>query len=80
MAPAGYFRCECLAGALEEGGGRDDLIIPLPKPAEAIFITPAGLAGRLQVPERAVAAVIFAHGSGSSRHSPRNHLNRWAQS
>jgi len=30
------------------------------------------LAGHLTVPERPVGAVIFAHGSGSSRHSPRN--------
>lgn len=40
--------------------------------AEPIVIAPAGLAGTLRVPERAVAAVVFAHGSGSSRHSPRN--------
>ncbi|MGH4030401.1 phosphoribosyltransferase family protein [Actinomycetota bacterium Odt1-20B] len=30
------------------------------------------LAGRLTVPEHAAAAVAFVHGSGSSRHSPRN--------
>jgi putative phosphoribosyl transferase len=36
---------------------------------------PAGLAtleGNLTVVERATALVLFAHGSGSSRHSPRN--------
>lgn len=36
---------------------------------------PAGaaeLAGDLAVPESARAVVLFAHGSGSSRHSPRN--------
>jgi putative phosphoribosyl transferase len=36
---------------------------------------PAGnvrLAGHLTVPERALGVVVFAHGSGSSRHSPRN--------
>jgi putative phosphoribosyl transferase len=33
---------------------------------------PARLAGRLAVPDRARGAVVFAHGSGSSRHSPRN--------
>jgi dienelactone hydrolase len=36
---------------------------------------PAGhavLSGNLTVPENAVALVLFAHGSGSSRHSPRN--------
>ena len=30
------------------------------------------LAGHLSVPENAAAVVLFAHGSGSSRHSPRN--------
>nr|WP_116271852.1 dienelactone hydrolase family protein [Pseudofrankia sp. BMG5.37] len=36
---------------------------------------PAGtarLGGQLTVPEGAEAVVVFAHGSGSSRHSPRN--------
>ncbi|MFY0578054.1 dienelactone hydrolase family protein [Cystobacter fuscus] len=32
----------------------------------------ARLGGTLAVPERARGLVIFAHGSGSSRHSPRN--------
>ena len=40
-----------------------------------------GLAGELALPEDAEAVVVFAHGSGSSRHSPRNravaeYLNR----
>jgi hypothetical protein len=30
------------------------------------------LEGNLNLPERARAVVLFAHGSGSSRHSPRN--------
>jgi dienelactone hydrolase len=36
---------------------------------------PAGravLSGNLTIPENAMALVMFAHGSGSSRHSPRN--------
>src|SRR5712672_4395720 len=36
---------------------------------------PAGrtvLSVNLTIPENAVALVLFAHGSGSSRHSPRN--------
>jgi putative phosphoribosyl transferase len=36
---------------------------------------PAGravLSGHLAIPENAMALVLFAHGSGSSRHSPRN--------
>jgi putative phosphoribosyl transferase len=32
----------------------------------------AGLSGNLTIPENAMALVLFAHGSGSSRHSPRN--------
>ena len=31
-----------------------------------------GLEGELEVPEKAQGVVLFAHGSGSSRHSPRN--------
>src|SRR5438445_577085 len=30
------------------------------------------LSGELAIPENAVGMVLFAHGSGSSRHSPRN--------
>jgi len=32
----------------------------------------AVLSGNLTIPDKAVALVLFAHGSGSSRHSPRN--------
>src|SRR5215475_412021 len=32
----------------------------------------AVLPGNLTIPPNAVALVLFAHGSGSSRHSPRN--------
>ncbi len=32
------------------------------------------LEGDLEIPEHAVGIVIFAHGSGSSRHSPRNKM------
>lgn len=34
--------------------------------------TGVSLSGRLAVPESALGIVLFAHGSGSSRHSPRN--------
>ena len=33
---------------------------------------PVSVAGHLTIPERPVGIVVFAHGSGSSRHSPRN--------
>src|SRR5579883_630551 len=39
---------------------------------QAVTIPPHGLSGDLVVPEKAAGVVIFAHGSGSSRHSPRN--------
>ncbi len=37
-----------------------------------IAVPPVGLPGTLAVPDEAIAVVIFAHGSGSSRLSPRN--------
>src|SRR5258708_23079184 len=37
-----------------------------------VFVEPVGLPGSLQRPEGASALVVFAHGSGSSRLSPRN--------
>jgi fermentation-respiration switch protein FrsA (DUF1100 family) len=37
-----------------------------------VRVLPLGLAGTLQVPKHAYALVAFAHGSGSSRLSPRN--------
>ncbi len=42
---------------------------------EVVVVARAGtvrLAGQLTVPDRATGIVVFAHGSGSSRHSPRN--------
>ena len=37
-----------------------------------VRISPIGLAGNLQKPKNAYGLVVFAHGSGSSRLSPRN--------
>jgi putative phosphoribosyl transferase len=39
-----------------------------------LTIGPAGLAAELMVPTAATGVVVFAHGSGSSRRSPRNRL------
>lgn len=39
-----------------------------------VHVPPVGLAGSLTVPDNASGLVLFAHGSGSSRHSPRNRL------
>jgi putative phosphoribosyl transferase len=40
--------------------------------AREVTIGPLGLAGTLHLPAAASALVVFAHGSGSSRFSPRN--------
>lgn len=37
-------------------------------------IPPFGIHGDLVLPEAAQAVIVFAHGSGSSRHSPRNRM------
>jgi dienelactone hydrolase len=39
---------------------------------QSIQIPPLGLFGDLVVPDRATGIILFAHGSGSSRHSSRN--------
>ena len=40
--------------------------------AVSIAVGPVVLEGDLAIPPRAAGVVVFAHGSGSSRHSPRN--------
>jgi len=40
--------------------------------SEPVVIRANGLQGTLEVPAQPEAVVVFAHGSGSSRHSPRN--------
>jgi putative phosphoribosyl transferase len=51
-----------LERARREGGER----------AVEVLAGPVELAGNLSVPEEAGGVVLFAHGSGSGRHSPRN--------
>ena len=61
---------ECLRRSSLTPGPDDD-----PSSRESDVVVPVGdvtLDGHLVVPERARAVVLFAHGSGSSRHSPRN--------
>ncbi|MBD0691430.1 phosphoribosyl transferase [Streptomyces sp. CBMA123] len=69
---------EVLRLLAEARGERPDTAIDreLPLPVAGVR-----LAGRLTVPAGARGVVVFAHGSGSGRHSPRNrhvarHLNR----
>jgi len=54
-----------------------DMVKPYPDAelsasAEDVHIPPVGLPGRLELPSRCIGVVAFAHGSGSSRLSPRN--------
>jgi dienelactone hydrolase len=46
--------------------------LPMVEKAIQIPVGKASLEGTFRGPEGATAAVLFAHGSGSSRHSPRN--------
>ena len=52
--------------------GADDDDPPMLDEDVDIRIGPVVVTGHLTVPEHANGLVIFAHGSGSSRHSPRN--------
>ena len=47
--------------------------VPTPRDEDVVTDAgPDGLPGHLTVPEHAVGLVVFAHGTGSGRHSPRN--------
>ncbi|MGO8872831.1 MAG: phosphoribosyltransferase family protein [Acidimicrobiales bacterium] len=56
--------------AVAETGQADDP--PVRDEEIAVQVGPVRLGGHLTVPEEATGVVVFAHGSGSSRHSPRN--------
>src|SRR5450759_1982675 len=60
MQPVSAFSRDAKSGARSSAFSRD------------VQIPPLGLAGTLRHPAGARALVIFAHGSGSSRFSPRN--------
>ena len=45
---------------------------PLRDEEVQVLAGPVSVAGRLTIPENPKGMVVFAHGSGSSRHSPRN--------
>ncbi len=55
-----------IQAAPADTGGRPRLV------PRAVRIAPLGLEGLLSLPEPARGIVLFAHGSGSSRFSPRN--------
>ena len=59
--------------AIDQRGSIADRGRPLGSEADVeIVVGPVVVSGRLSVPAAASGLVIFAHGSGSSRHSPRN--------
>ncbi|PRX49340.1 putative phosphoribosyl transferase [Prauserella shujinwangii] len=63
------------AGRAPRGGGAADAesgVPPLRDVAVEFLVGMVPLSGQLTVPERAAGVVVFAHGSGSGRHSPRN--------
>jgi putative phosphoribosyl transferase len=62
----------CLEGAAQ-GAGHGPAAPGLPEDRDVeVAAGGAVLGGHLTVPEDARGVVVFAHGSGSSRHSPRN--------
>ncbi len=64
-----------LREARERTAGRGARPVPDPAPAPPVVRVEAdgvALEGDLVVPEDAHGVILFAHGSGSSRHSPRN--------
>jgi putative phosphoribosyl transferase len=54
------------------GGAREEADPPLRNDEVEVTAGSVHLSGHLTLPERPKGVVIFAHGSGSSRHSPRN--------
>ncbi len=72
----------CLADAALPSPAADPVGVPAANPPASdppvcdddveVWSGGARLAGHLTVPGRATGIVLFAHGSGSSRHSPRN--------
>ncbi|AHH18647.1 putative phosphoribosyl transferase [Nocardia nova SH22a] len=60
------------AGAGEETPSAEQEDPPLVDDEITVAVGDADLSGHLTIPEEAVGIVVFAHGSGSSRHSPRN--------
>ncbi len=49
-----------------------DTSLTVPSGTQTVRVSPIGLDGFLGVPEEATSLIVFAHGSGSGRLSPRN--------
>lgn len=58
---------------LHPRSGKAALSVPLQETVR-FPVGPVTLAGDLEIPAGSAGLVLFAHGSGSSRHSPRNRL------
>lgn len=69
-------RCRCARGGWELNSRRsnDDTMTDEIDTVVSIPVETVELEGKLVVPEEASEIVVFAHGSGSSRHSPRNNF------
>ena len=66
---------DLLRRAAEQPSGVRNAAAAAPPVRDDEVTVPAGgvdVGGHLTVPEKALGVVVFAHGSGSSRHSPRN--------
>ena len=69
---------ECLALAAERAPAMAGASTRVPDDSQSrdeeveVHAGPVRLGGHLTLPDGATAVVVFAHGSGSSRHSPRN--------
>jgi putative phosphoribosyl transferase len=62
-----------LADESSSSGGSDcDDDPPIRNEDVELTVAGARLSGHLEIPEDPIGVVLFAHGSGSSRHSPRN--------
>ncbi|MGD9622602.1 MAG: alpha/beta family hydrolase [Mycolicibacterium sp.] len=59
-------------GALEAGADHDRTILPVRDEEIEVAAGQVTVAGHLTIPQNPRGIVVFAHGSGSSRHSPRN--------
>ncbi len=71
--PSGGERGGTGTGSSPVGDAADAVLDPTGFDGEIVIpIGHVGLAGHLVIPNGAAGLVIFAHGSGSSRHSPRN--------
>ncbi|MFZ2177179.1 MAG: phosphoribosyltransferase family protein [Rhodococcus sp. (in: high G+C Gram-positive bacteria)] len=64
---------EPVQGPAGDAAEREAVADPAPRDEEVtVRAGEVSLAGHLTIPEHPVGIVVFAHGSGSSRHSPRN--------